>query len=430
MKLRPLIFWPHLIAGVVAGVVILIMSFTGVLLTYERQMIAWADQHQVEPPSPGAPRLSVEQLLARVHAAQPDAAIAGVTLRAGERETALVSVGQRNLQVDPYTGAVLPERASSMRAFMSSMRSWHRWLSVTGEGRSAAKFVTGWSNFLFAFIVLSGMYLWLPKLWSWQYFRPIVLFRGGLRAKARDFNWHNVIGIWSAVPLFFVVITAFPISFPWAGNLIYRMVGEEPPVQGGGPGGPGGPPPGARPGPGPGTEGGARPGPGARPAEGGERRAGQGGSAAREPVPFETLVAGLDLLWARASQQVTGWRSINLRFPQAAAAPLAFAIDEGDGGQPQLRSTLTLSRAGEVVRWDTFQSQSLGRQLRSWSRFTHTGEAFGIIGQTVAGLVSAGGCVLVYTGLLLSWRRFMAWRRRLAAQRVAERVDSFEGATS
>ena len=43
MTLRTLIFWPHLIAGVVAGAVVLTMSVTGVLLTYERQLNAWSD---------------------------------------------------------------------------------------------------------------------------------------------------------------------------------------------------------------------------------------------------------------------------------------------------------------------------------------------------------------------------------------------------
>jgi len=43
MKLRTFIFWPHLIAGVLAGVVILIMSVTGVALMYQKQMTEWAD---------------------------------------------------------------------------------------------------------------------------------------------------------------------------------------------------------------------------------------------------------------------------------------------------------------------------------------------------------------------------------------------------
>ena len=55
--------------------------------------------------------------------------------------------------------------------------------------------------------------------------RPITWFRGGLSGKARDFNWHNVIGIWSAIPLAIVVAGAVPISYSWAGNLVYRLAG-------------------------------------------------------------------------------------------------------------------------------------------------------------------------------------------------------------
>ena len=55
MKLRTLIFWPHLIAGITAGIVILVMSVTGVLLTYERQLIAWSDsQYRSTVPAQGA----------------------------------------------------------------------------------------------------------------------------------------------------------------------------------------------------------------------------------------------------------------------------------------------------------------------------------------------------------------------------------------
>jgi hypothetical protein len=51
-------------------------------------------------------------------------------------------------------------------------------------------------------------------------------------------------------------------------------------------------------------------------------------------------------------------------------------------------------------------------------RFAHTGEVAGIVGQTVAGLASAGGALLVWTGLALAWRRFRSWsaRRRDSAR--------------
>jgi uncharacterized iron-regulated membrane protein len=104
-----------------------------------------------------------------------------------------------------------------------------------------------------------------------------------------------------------------------------------------------------------------------------------------------------------------------MQVPQKADAPVAFAIDRGNGGQPHLRAQLTLDRAtGEVVRWEPASNNTAGRRLRSWLRFAHTGEVYGLAGQTVAGLVSLGGAFLVFTGLSLAWRRFYSWRGRRA----------------
>jgi DNA-binding winged helix-turn-helix (wHTH) protein len=61
VKLRSLLFWLHLICGVVAGVVILIMSVTGVLLAYQRQITAWADTRGYHI-TPGPERLSADAI--------------------------------------------------------------------------------------------------------------------------------------------------------------------------------------------------------------------------------------------------------------------------------------------------------------------------------------------------------------------------------
>jgi hypothetical protein len=45
----------------------------------------------------------------------------------------------------------------------------------------------------------------------------------------------------------------------------------------------------------------------------------------------------------------------------------------------------------------------------------------GLFGQTIAGLVSAGGAVLVYTGIALGLRRFWAWRQTRASIRAGVR---------
>lgn len=178
MKLRTLIFWPHLIAGITAGVVIFIMSVTGVVLTYERQLIAWSDSQYRSVPEPGATRLTVEALLQQIRADHPDLAATAVTVSSAADAPVTVTAPQRTLYFDAYTGRLLGEGSQGVRRFMSATRAWHRWLAVEGDGRPIARAITGWSNLIFLFIVVSGFYLWFPRKWTWAQVRPPPLGRG------------------------------------------------------------------------------------------------------------------------------------------------------------------------------------------------------------------------------------------------------------
>jgi len=51
-------------------------------------------------------------------------------------------------------------------------------------------------------------------------------------------------------------------------------------------------------------------------------------------------------------------------------------------------------------------------KYRGWGRFVRTGEAFGVVGQTIAGLASGARAFLVRTGVALSLNRLRAWRKR------------------
>ena len=54
-------------------------------------------------------------------------------------------------------------------------------------------------------------------------------FQFHLRGKARDWNWHNVIGFWSSGVLVVLTLTAAVMSYQWANNLLYTLTGNEPP---------------------------------------------------------------------------------------------------------------------------------------------------------------------------------------------------------
>ncbi|MFI5328946.1 MAG: PepSY domain-containing protein, partial [Candidatus Rokuibacteriota bacterium] len=98
---------------------------------------------------------------------------------------------------------------------------------------------------------------------------------------------------------------------------------------------------------------------------------------------------------------------------QRPEATVTFFIQEPVGWHPSPRSQLVLDPiTADVVKWEPFAGQNMGRRLRAWVRPLHTGEAGGLAGQTIAFLASAGGAMLVWTGIALAWRRFRSWRRR------------------
>ena len=375
MKLRSILFWLHLACGVTAGAVILIMSVTGALLTYQRQITAWADTRGYHI-APTRQRLPIDTLIVKAAEARPDLSASAVVIRADEVEPASLTVGAgRQLFVDPYTGAVLGDgNGQRVRAFFRGVVEWHRYLAASGASRPLGRAVTGAANLAFLFIVVSGLFLWWPRVWTRATIRNITWFKGGLRARPRDFNWHNTIGFWSAVPLAIIVAGGVVISYPWASALVYRAYGEDAPAP-------------------------ARP----AAAENGV------GRTPPDPVFGVPLEAAIDAAVAKMPE----WKTISVAVPAANASRVAVALDAGDGGQPHKRATLTLDRrTGAVIAWEPFSSQTPGRKTRMWLRFAHTGEVYGILGQTVAGLVTGGAAVLVWTGLALALRRFLAWRKR------------------
>jgi uncharacterized iron-regulated membrane protein len=382
MPFRTVFFWFHLITGVTAGAIVLVMSATGVLLMYEKQVVQWAESGpRAAPPSPAATRLSVEALLRSAQTARPGLTPTTVTVSRDPDAPVVLALGRDAgvLLLNAYTGEVIAN-GSPVRGFFRTVTDWHRWLGRSGEARATGRAVTGAANLAFLCMVLSGMYIWLPRMWTWRQVRGLIWFRRGVPAKAREFNWHHVFGFWAAIPLVVVVASGVVMSYPWANALVYRVAGEAP-------AGPAGPAP------------------------------AQARAAARGPERGDArplALDGLNAIWARA-ESVDGWRTLALRVPSARDRQVIVTVDRGTGGRPHQRAQLTLDRAtGAIVSWEPFQSLSAGRRLRSILRFAHTGEVLGPVGQTIAGLASFGAVMLVYTGLALSLRRLAAWRRRRA----------------
>ncbi len=377
MKLfRTLIFWLHLAVGCVAGLIILAMSITGVMLAFERQINAWADAPAVLTAKPEAPSAALDSVLSSLKSGGQGVPSQLVLHNASNTSIEVRFGRERTLFLDPSTAAVIGAPSETSRAFFGSVERVHRSLGL-GMQSAFGRGITGAANLAFLFMLLSGIYLWIPKLMSWAALKIRVLFRRRLNGKAREWNWHHVIGIWSAIPLLFIVVTGVIMSYPWASNLLYTITGTQPPAGGWRGEGP--------------------------------RRDGHGPGRAPVPAPVQVQFRSLDSLAIIAKQQAPGWNSMTIDVPEEQDRAVGISMDKSIGGQPEQAMQLVIDRqSGDIETIHRFSDNNAGRKLRAWARFLHTGEEFGVAGETVTTFACIGAVLLVWTGLSMAIRRASA----------------------
>ena len=381
---RKIVFWLHLTLGCLAGLVILTMSVTGILLAFERQINAKVDAPAVlQSQTNTAGQMPVDAMLDKMKSGGQGLPTQ-LVLHSSPKLPAEARYGrEKTLFLNPWTGEVIGQPNESTRGFFGAVERVHRSVGL-GMRSAMGRGLTGAANLAFLFMLVSGLYLWMPKVWSVASVKARTLFRGGATGRAREWNWHHVVGIWVVFPLLFIVASGVVMSYPWANNLLYTMTGSKPPAAGGQRGD--GPP-----------------------------RGGEQGPPEKRIEKLGPLVAlhSVDEMVRSAKQQVPGWQSITLEVPRGDARVLTLSVDTSIGGQPEKAQQLVMNReTGRVDAVKRFSDNVAGRRLRAYARFVHTGEEFGVVGEAVAALASLGAVVLVWTGISLALRRLLTMAGR------------------
>lgn len=362
--LRQFIFWTHLVIGIAAGLVIAVMCFTGVALAFEKEIVAWSDRDLRRVKPVAAPSMTVEEAFSKV------SKTGSLAISTDPNTAILVSSGRTNaVYLNQYTGAVTAPASPVLRSFLNTMIEWHRFLAQSGDARPRGKMITGACNFAFLFLATSGVYLWWPRSWNFPALRNSLVLNLRASGKARDWNWHNAVGFWTAPVLIVLTATALPISYKWAGDGIYKFTGTQAP-----------PPPQQQ----------------------------KSDSSSRSTSP--TIASIIETV----RKEIPTAAQITIR--SGARGPLTLTVKEQNPRPRFANIQLTIDTAtGAITKKETYADGNAGRKVRSWTRFLHTGEALGPIGQTIAGLASLGGLFLVWTGFALAIRRLFGKKPKIAA---------------
>ncbi len=391
--IRRIVFWPHFLVGISAGVVILGLAATGALLSLQTTVLESVERRSfVDVPAdrPGG-RLGPYEILAAaeralVHQAAtensearpgPPSRVISLRYRSDPRAPVRAFAGRdRYLDLDPWTGTVLATGPGNAERFFAAVERWHRWLNL-GEGSvRRGRAVTGAATLAFLFLLLTGPILWWPYAWSRR--SPGRSRQPGRRRTAqRSLAWHAQAGIWSCLPMGVIAVTGFVTAYPKVGDRVNPVVGQIIGARG-------------------------------------------------EPIPSgdpeeERSGAGLSGALATAMSRVPGWQTLTLTLPRTDGAAVRAEIRAGGAGQPHRTLALTIAAEdGAVLGWEDFADATPGRRGQEFLRFAHTGEYWGRVGEWVAGALALVAGLMAWTGLALAVRRMRSGRRRESGQAGGE----------
>ena len=375
--IRKIVFRLHLSVAAVIGAVVLMMAATGVILSLEGTVTALAERRHFvavadAPPLPPAALVQA----AEAWGAAQGTPLAATSLRYRPHPRAPVRVDagrDLHVYVDPYRGDVLGHGPGAIEHFFTAVHDLHRWFAVPSGSVRRARAVTGAVNVAFLFLLVTGPFLWLPTRFTKRALANVLFFQRGARGAWRDLNWHQVIGIWSVVPLAVIAVTGAVISYPAVADRVYPVVG--------------------------------------RVVSGGEWGGGVGvGVVVPGGDGAEAGRADLQAALRAAGGWVPNWRSLTLTLPRARDREIRVEIWSGGEGRPQKTGTLTLDAAsGTPQSWETFADETAGHRAEEFLRYAHTGEYWGIAGRVIAALCSLAATLMVWTGLSLALRRLRRW---------------------
>lgn len=182
-SIRTIFFWLHLAAGCVAGLVILAMSATGILLAFERQIDVWADAPAVlQGHADSTPRVPLDTAVAALKSDGQGIPDQLVLHRASNTPIEARYGRSRTLLLNPWTAEIVGQPSEQTRAFFGTVERIHRSIGL-GMQNAFGRGITDAGILVFLILLLSGMYLWLPKIFNLASFRNRLMFRGRFRAE-------------------------------------------------------------------------------------------------------------------------------------------------------------------------------------------------------------------------------------------------------
>ncbi|EJL75876.1 PepSY-associated TM helix domain-containing protein [Chryseobacterium populi] len=225
MEFRKLTFQLHLWLGLTSGLIVVIMAATGCILSFEEELKLKFHPERYFADSVKKEKLSLPDLKAKAEKALPDnlkVSRVEISSDPGRNyvfrtlkidDEALTFWGSYiyyyRVYINPYTGKIA-EVENAKQDFFEIVQNLHRRLLL---GEKIGKNITGYTTLFFLIIIFSGLVIWYPRKMSKNMLKGMFMIKITSNLKRLNYDLHNVLGFYAAVPLLLICYSAVIWNF-------------------------------------------------------------------------------------------------------------------------------------------------------------------------------------------------------------------------
>ncbi|WP_262707111.1 PepSY-associated TM helix domain-containing protein [Chitinophaga barathri] len=344
--LQQQIFRVHRITGLIAGVFLLLLSFTGSILVFSDEIDHSLNKnaYQVQP---GGTPLPLNTLYEKGLAANPGRPYITFLRLPQAPDESLIMRAEYSAEdkvyvyLDPYTGKVLHRRGN--KGYFTDFLLYLHFTPLSGRNGSVIILCVA---FIMVISLLSGLHVYRKHLGK------VLTFRDKIEWKHRRRRWrnlHRVVGVWALVFNLLMVITGILIQFKVVGAKVGKKAAS---------------------------------------------------LAVQEQIDYDRLLRD-----ARA--EIPGFTVLGIRPPRAEGGTVLFL---GNAGEPAIfgeyASTVTIRpEDGIVMKKVDFKTAGVSQKLNASVLQLHFGNFGGIPLKILWTLLGLAPGVLALSGILIWWRR-------------------------
>lgn len=188
------------------------MGLTGSILVFQDEIDAALNKNLFESLQ-GQKRYSIDEIIPLAQQKYPERKFEYVFQTDEENPNATYRfynfTTEEEFFVNPYTAELCGKRLINS-SFIRIVMDIHRSLLIPAVGR----YIVGLATLCMLILTISGLRLWVPQQYKkWKQWRSVltVNFKAGF--KRQNYDWHNVLGFYSAPVVILLSITGFAITF-------------------------------------------------------------------------------------------------------------------------------------------------------------------------------------------------------------------------